>query len=73
MDGEEQRLVQLGVERMHKVAQLLEAEVCGDGVAVQLVLLGQLFGERNGHACSGLKHRNISLYIMYKMRFTVGC
>ena len=32
----EQRLVQLGVEQMHKVAQLLRAEVCGDGVAVQL-------------------------------------
>ena len=60
MDGEEQRLLQLRIKRADKIRQLFKAEVAGQGVAVPLVLLGQLFGEGDGNARGGLKHGGYS-------------
>ena len=62
MHREEQRLVQLGIERMDEVGELLEAQVCGDGIAVAQILLAQLFGIGHGNARCGLKHGKNSLF-----------
>lgn len=65
MDGEEERLVQLGVKRADKVCELFKAQIACQRVAVLLVLLGQLFRKGDTYACGGLKHRwLLLLYII---------
>ena len=64
MHREEQRLVQLGIERMDEVGELFKAQICGDGIAVAQILLVQLFGIRHGNACCGLKHIGNLLAVM---------
>ncbi len=56
MDGEEQRPVQFGVKRADEIRQLFKAQVTDQGIAVLLVLLGQLFRKGDADACGGLKH-----------------